>query len=102
MEDCMAKVKGTTGSGFKFSVDAEVFKDWRFLKAVRKANGDGEEAFEAGLDMVAYLFNDSEEEERFYEHLAEKHGGRVPVEVVGHEAGEIMKIVQEKSKAAKN
>ena len=98
----MAKVKGTTASGFKFSVDAEVFKDWRFLRAVRRANSDGEESFEASLDMVAILFNDQKEEERFYEFLAGKNGGRVPVEVVGNEIGEIMKVIQEKSKEAKN
>lgn len=98
----MAKVKGTTSSGYKFSVDAEVFKDWRFLKAVRKANTDGEEAFEASLDMVAILFNDQKEEERFYAYLAGKNGGRVPVEVVGKEVGEILNVIQEKSKEAKN
>lgn len=99
----MAKVKGTTSSGYKFSVDAEVFKDWRFLKAVRKANTEGNEAFEASLDMVAILFNDQKEEERFYDHLAvQNEDGRVPVDVVGKEVGEIMKIIQEKSKAAKN
>lgn len=98
----MAKVKGTTSSGFKFAVDAEVFKDWRFLKAVRKANTEGNEAFEASLDMVAILFNDQKEEERFYDHLASLNDGRVPVDVVGKEVGEIMKVIQEKSKAAKN
>ena len=98
----MAKIKGTTASGFKFSVDAEVFKDWRFLKAVRRANGNGEDSFEGGLDMVALLFNDPKEEERFYEFLAQKNGGRVPVEVVGKEVGEIMSVVREKSKEAKN
>lgn len=98
----MAKIKGTTSSGYKFSVDAEVFKDWRFLKAVRKANTEGNEALEASLDMVAILFNDQKEEERFYDFLASKHDGRVPVEVVGKEVGEIMKVIQEKSKEAKN
>jgi len=99
----MAKVKGTTSSGFKFSVDAEIFKDWRFLRAVRRAgSGDGETQFEASLDMVAILFNDQKEEERFYDFLAKKNGGRVPVEVVGTELGEIMKVIQEKSTEAKN
>ena len=99
----MAKIKGTTTSGFKFSVDAEVFKDFRFLRAIRRANSNnGEDAFEASLDMVAILFNNKDEEERFYEFLAEKNGGRVPVEVVGTEVGEIMKVLQEKSKEAKN
>ena len=98
-----AKIKGTTSSGFDFAVDAEIFKDWRFLRAVRKANSkNGEEQFDASFEVVALIFNDPEEEERFYSFLAEKNGGRVPAEVVGSEIGEIMKIVQEKNRAAKN
>ena len=97
------KVKGTTTSGFKFAVDDDVFKDWRFLKAVRKMDhGTGEEQLDASLELVALLFNDPVEEERFYAYLAEKNGGRVPAEVVGTEVGEIMKILQEKSTQAKN
>lgn len=99
----MAKVKGTTSSGFKFSVDAEVFKDFRFLRAIRQANSkNSEEVLDASFDMVKLLFNNTDEEERFYEFLAEKNGGRVPIEVVGTEVGEIMKVLQEKSKEAKN
>lgn len=96
------KIKGKTSSGFAFEIDSDVFKDWRFLKAVRKANANGKDALDASLDLVAFLFNDPKEEENFYEFLADQNGGRVPVEVVGKEVGEIMKIVQEKSKEAKN
>lgn len=97
------KVKGTTSSGFDFSIDADVFKDWRLLKAMRKANSkDGEEQFDASFEVVSLIFNDPEEEERFYSFLADKNGGRVPAEVVGAEIGEIMKQVREKNKAAKN
>lgn len=96
------KVKGKTSSGFSFEIDSDVFNDWRFLKAVRKSNANGKDALDASLDLVAFLFNDPKEEENFYEFLAGQNGGRVPVEVVGKEVGEIMKIVQEKSKEAKN
>ena len=96
-----AKVRGTTKSGFKFSVDSNVFNDWRFVRAARRV-GDSEAQIDAGLELVALLFNDPKEEERFYSFLAEKNGGRVPVEVVGTEVGEIMKVIQEKSKPAKN
>ena len=96
-----AKVKGTTSSGFKFAVDGDVFKDWRFLRAIRKANSENaEEQFDASLEMVSLVFNDAAEEERFYSFLAEKNGGRVPADVVGAEVGEIIKAVQEKSKEA--
>ncbi|MBQ4177614.1 MAG: hypothetical protein II640_09120 [Lachnospiraceae bacterium] len=97
------KVKGKTTSGFAFEIDSNVFKDWRFLRALRKANADGDDAFGSSMDMVAFLFNDQKQEDRFYDHLAAQNDdGRVPIEVVGKEVGEIMKIVQEKSKEAKN
>lgn len=97
------KVKGKTKSGFAFEIDENVFSDWRFLKAARRAtDGTDEEQLDASLELVVLLFNDRKEEERFYKFLADQNGGRVPVEVVGTEVGQIMKIVQEKSKEAKN
>lgn len=97
------KVKGTTSSGFKFAIDDNVFNDWRFLQATRKANnGTGEEQMDASFELVALLFNDQKEEERFYSFLAKKNGGRVPVDVVGTEVGEIMSIIRESTKSAKN
>lgn len=97
------KVRGTTKSGFKFAIDSDVFKDWRFLRAVRRSGSStGEEQIDASFELIERLFNDPKEEERFYQFLADKNGGRVPAEVVGREAGEIMKILQEKSKPAKN
>lgn len=97
------KVRGTTKSGFKFAIDSDVFKDWRFLRAMRRTgNSEGETQIDASFELIELLFNDPKEEERFYQFLAEKHGGRVPADVVGQEAGEIMRIIQEKSKPAKN
>lgn len=97
------KVKGTTKSGFKFSIDSNIFNDWRFLRAARRATeADGETQIDASLELVALIFNDQKEEERFYQFLADQNGGRVPVELVGSEVGEIMAVIQEKSKEAKN
>ncbi len=95
------KVKGTTKSGFKFAIDSDVFKDWRFLRAVRKSgNSTGEEQIDAGFEMIELLFNDPKEEERFYEFLAEKHGGRVPADVVGPAAGALLRAVPAQSPPA--
>jgi len=96
------KVKGKTTSGFAFEIDSNVFKDWRFLRALRKANADEGDTFGASMDMVGLLFNDQKQEDRFYDHLADQNDGRVPIEVVGKEVGEIMKIIQDKSKEVKN
>lgn len=97
------KVKGKTASGFAFEIDSDVFKDWRFLKAVQDATSDdGGEQLKASMKLVKVLFNDAKQEDAFYEFLAKQNDGRVPVDVVGKEVGEIMKIITEKSKEAKN
>ena len=96
------KVKGKTTSGFAFEIDSNVFKDWLFLKAVRKTTSDGDESIDAVGDVIKTLFNDQNEEDRLIEFITQKNDGRVPIDVIGKEVGEIMKIVQEKSKEAKN
>lgn len=96
------KVKGKTTSGFAFEIDSNVFRDWLFLKAVRKMTSDGDESIDAVGDVIKTLFNDQNEEDRLIEFIAQKNDGRVPIDVIGKEVGEIMKIVQEKSKEAKN
>lgn len=97
------KVKGKTTSGFAFEIDSDVFKDWRFLEALEDATSDdGAEQLRASMKLVKVLFNDAKQKDAFYEFLAKQNDGRVPVDVVGKEVGEIMKIVTEKSKEAKN
>lgn len=96
------KVKGKTTSGFAFEIDSNVFRDWLFLKAVRKMTSDGDGSIDAVGDVIKTLFNDQNEEDRLIEFIAQKNDGRVPIDVIGKEVGEIMKIVQDKSKEAKN
>lgn len=96
------KVKGKTKSGFAFEIDSNIFKDWLFLKALKKMTASGDDSIDAVGDMINRLFNDDDEENRFYKFIAQNNGGRVPIDVMGAEAGEIMKIIQEKSKEAKN
>ena len=63
---------------------------------------DGDESIDAVGDVIKTLFNDQNEEDRLIEFITQKNDGRVPIDVIGKEVGEIMKIVQEKSKEAKN
>ena len=96
------KVKGKTKSGFAFEIDSNIFKDWLFLKALKKMTANGDDSIDAVGDVIKTLFNDQNEEDRLIEFIAQKNDGRVPIDVIGKEVGEIMKIVQEKSKEAKN
>lgn len=97
------KLTGKTSSGFSFEIDNAVFSDMIFFDALRTlTEGDNQEQINAGLDLVKALFNDKSEEKRFYDFIKSKNGGRAPVEAVGQEIGEIMKILKETSKEAKN
>lgn len=96
-------IKGTTTSGFEFKVDESLLNDFMFIRAFKMANSsDPEEQVTGTVDLVRILFNDREEEERYYKHLSSKHGGRVPADIIGRELGEIIEIAQEHDEATKN
>ena len=100
----MEKIKGKTADGFAFEIDDNVFHDYRFLRALRQLQQDGDafDSIGACFDLVTVLFNDRKKEEEFYAFLAKKGGGRATVEAVARATGEIMKILQEKNKEVKN
>lgn len=96
-------IEGKTSSGFEFKVDESLMEDFLFLRAFKMANSsDPEEEVNGAVDMVRILFNDPSEEERYYKHLAARHGGRVPADVIGREIGEIIEIVQGHDEDSKN
>lgn len=96
-------VEGKTSSGFEFKIDEGVLEDFLFMRAFKKTtSGKPEEEVEGCVDLVRILFNDESEEERYYAHVAEKYGGRVPVNVLGEELGEIISAVQASSEESKN
>lgn len=96
-------VKGTTSSGFEFSIPEHLDKDLRFIKAYRMMkSGDEDEQLDGALKLVSAVFADEAEEQRFYEYLAGSEGGRVPIDVVYREIGEIIRISAEEDKEIKN
>lgn len=82
-------VKGTTKSGFKYSVDPENVKDMRFIELTIKVKRDGlylPELIERALG--------EKQKEALYKHL-EDSKGRVNVERVGEEFQQIMAAMNE-------
>lgn len=96
-------IEGTTNSGFNFSIPDGLTEDFRLLKAYKDIrNGDEEAKVDAAIDLVSVIFSDDDEEKRFYEHLANQNGGRVPSPVLFKELFEIVNIATKKDKETKN
>lgn len=95
-------MKIKTSSGFECDIPKGLSKDFRFLRArMDLRSPDAEKANQAALDLVPIVFCNEAEEERFLLHLADKHG-RVLLEDVFREIGEIMVQAREKDQKIKN
>jgi len=95
-------MKIKTKSGFECDIPGGIHGDFRFIRA-RQAlrSGDPDEANQAVLDMVSIVFCDKKEEDRFLLHLADE-AGRIPVDDVFREIGEILTQASEADKKVKN
>lgn len=95
-------MKIRTGSGFECDIPSGIFRDYRFIRARQALKSDDQDkSNQAALDMVSIVFCDEKEEERFLLHLADKDG-RIPVEDVFREIGEILSQAGDKDKKVKN
>lgn len=95
-------MKLKTKSGFECDIPKGLTKDFRFLRArMELKSDDPDTANQAALDLVPIVFCDKKEEERFLLHLADEHG-RVPLENVFQEIGEILTLSREADKQIKN
>ena len=75
-------MKITTKSGFSFEADADQLDDWRVIEAIADAadTEDTNAQLRGVATLVKVIFG--KEKKALYEHIAGKHGGRVPTEVV--------------------
>lgn len=95
-------MKIKTSSGFECDIPKGLSADYRFLKARMALKSDNpDESNQAALDLVPIVFCDRETEERFLIHLADK-SGRVLLEDVFREIGEILTQAREKDQKVKN
>ena len=77
----MTAISGTTSTGFEYSIPEGLQTDWNFVRAYQKmmrAETDMDR-LDGASSLLECIFLDRAEEERFYKHLAELHGGRVPI-----------------------
>ena len=93
-------ITGKTSSGFDFAIDKDALvSDFRFIRALRLAQSSDEtKQIEGCVDLISVVFSDERQEEKFYKHIADKHGdgsGRVPSVKVFEEISEIIESAQQ-------
>lgn len=80
-------VKGTTKSGFKFSVDPDVISDMEFVELVAESEDNG-------LVFPKLIQNilGKKQKESLYEHVRNKKG-RVPMDAIREELDDIFNAI---------
>ena len=88
-------MKGTTKSGFKYSIDERATKDWRFIGLTKKmTKGDNIEQFNALDEALEMLLGGPEEKEKLLQHVEKDNDGYAPIEKVVEEFNEILGSVK--------
>ena len=91
----MDKVKGTTSTGFNFSIDPEDVKDMRVVELMAKVKHDGSYIVEMANRILG-----EKQKDALYKYLEDKKG-RVNSEKFGNALEEIMEAVN-KAEQTKN
>ena len=87
--------KGTTKTGFKYSINEKATKDWRFISLTKKMNkGNPVEQFDALDEALNMILGGEEEKERLLQHVESMNDGYAPIEKVIDEFNEILESVK--------
>lgn len=88
----MIKVK--TLSGIKIDIDEKLFNDWRFIKAMQKADSkDPSEMINGTVELVSLIFGN--QEDKLMEAISKKNGGYIPQEAIKDELVNVITQVKE-------
>lgn len=94
----MATITGKTKTGYAFSYDDKMLKDWRYATALaRSQSGSDTEKVVAMVQLVELLIG-KDETEKLQEHVCELNDGFVPDEKIIAELNDMLAA----SKDAKN
>lgn len=84
-------ITGKTTSGFEFEINENIKKDYRFIRAYRKAHSKDEHEQLIGADDLLTITLGEDGADRLMEFLAEEDG-TVPSDKVMNELAEIISI----------
>ena len=89
-------VTGKTKTGFEYSIDERIVKDYRYVRALAKLNkGDSAEKFIA-FDQISTLML-SDKVDDLITHVETLHDGYAPIEAIGAEVTEIIEALTPKN-----
>lgn len=86
-------MKGITSSGFKYEVNDNIKKDWRFVKAVAMADSDDESDKIKGYTDIVTLLLGKKGEKALEEHLMTEEG-IVPLAAMNQEVIEMIRALK--------
>lgn len=92
----MGKITGETSTGFKYSFDDRILKDWDYLSLLRKLTDKKKEiknTEKLGLTQDMFLLVLGEEEtKKLVEHVKKNNDGFAPMEAISNEFYEILQL----------
>ena len=89
-------VTGKTKSGFEYSIDERIVKDYRYVRALAKLNkGDSAEKFIAFDQISTLMLGDKVDD--LITHVETLHDGYAPIEAIGAEVTEIIEALTPKN-----
>ncbi len=82
-------IKGKTASGFKYSIDENLMNDFEIVDAIADIVSEEPSRLLSGLSMFVTKILGVEGKKALYDHVRTPDG-RVPIEAIEKEVGEIM------------
>lgn len=84
-------ITGKTKTGYEFSIDERIKKDWRFMKIVQKIDGaksTADSQIEGFCELLGILFEDNGQS--LLEHIMSMNDGFVEVDKLALEISDIL------------
>ena len=89
-------VTGKTKTGFEYSIDERIVKDYRYVRALAKLNkGDSAEKFIAFDQISTLMLGDKVDD--LITHVETLHDGYAPIDAIGAEVTEIIEALTPKN-----
>lgn len=89
-------VTGKTKTGFEYSIDERIVKDYRYVRALARLNkGDSAEKFIAFDQISTLMLGDKVDD--LITHVETLHDGYAPIDAIGAEVTEIIEALTPKN-----
>ena len=88
--------KGTTSTGFEYSINESVITDWRFVSAMAEAESDdASKRINGTVNLIKLLLGD--DEQRMMDHVKQEDGS-IPFDAINREIVDMLQEIKESKK----